>query len=224
MSSFDKRVCLWLNNASVPEKQKITTLNRMNVGINNYRNLGLEPTPGTPAAKAEPTIRVDYGLQDSLAKALHKLKDRQKKVQDELKKDEKDRKEVAPLANVLFPTITRDTFAIRTARPLPVVAAPIAAPSSLLRPPPPATTTPTTLLPASPTPLPPAPPSRGTSSPRSRMRTTLPPRTRPLRMTRPRLPSATSPSAPPTPTTTTTTARPRTTTTTMNTRTKKTRP
>lgn len=76
MSAFDKRVCEWLNGASIPAKSKQTILNRMNVGITNYRALELEKLTTVPAAKIlSEHKKIDYSLQDDIAKALYRLED-----------------------------------------------------------------------------------------------------------------------------------------------------
>lgn len=76
MSAFDKRVCQWLNDASIPTKSKQTILNRMNVGITNYRALELEKLTTVPAAKIlSENKKIDYSLQDDIAKALYRLED-----------------------------------------------------------------------------------------------------------------------------------------------------
>jgi CRP-like cAMP-binding protein len=75
MSAFDKRVCQWLNEASISVKSKQTLVNRMHVGINNYRNLELEKLalPGMKQYAAE--NRIDYALQEQIQKALFRLQE-----------------------------------------------------------------------------------------------------------------------------------------------------
>lgn len=104
MSSFDKRVCLWLSDAALSNKAKVTTLNRINTGINNYRNLGLEPTAFAGHTEATLAVRVDYKLQDSIAKAVHRL--RESSSTDATPRD-------------LFPQITRESMLQRTPRETP---------------------------------------------------------------------------------------------------------
>lgn len=48
MSSFDIRVCEWLNDASISHAKKQTILNRMSVGISNYRTLELDVSHNPP--------------------------------------------------------------------------------------------------------------------------------------------------------------------------------
>ena len=77
MSSFDKRVCQWLNGSSLPVKSKQTILSRMNVGISNYHNLEADPNsvPQIGPKSSELRPRIDYSLQDHIAKALSRLRD-----------------------------------------------------------------------------------------------------------------------------------------------------
>lgn len=76
MSSFDKRVCQWLNTASIPPKSKLTILNRMSVGIINYQNLELEKLTTVPVVKMMgESGRIDYSLQDHITKAIYRLED-----------------------------------------------------------------------------------------------------------------------------------------------------
>lgn len=48
MSAFDQAVCAWLNTASIPVAKKQTILNRMSVGISNYRTLELDAIHNPP--------------------------------------------------------------------------------------------------------------------------------------------------------------------------------
>eukprot|EP00758_Cryptobia_borreli_P005617 Tbor_TRINITY_DN4938_c0_g2::TRINITY_DN4938_c0_g2_i1::g.9903::m.9903 len=48
MSAFDIRVCEWLNDASISHAKKQTILNRMSVGISNYRTLELDVSHNPP--------------------------------------------------------------------------------------------------------------------------------------------------------------------------------
>lgn len=75
MSSFDKRVCQWLNTASVPDKSKQTILSRMSVGIQNYRNLGLEKLATNPTMKVAAEHRIDYSLLDQISAALYRIEE-----------------------------------------------------------------------------------------------------------------------------------------------------
>jgi cAMP-dependent protein kinase regulator len=75
MSNFDKRVAQWLNTAAIPDKAKITLLNRMSVGITNYRNLALEKAQIPGVRQGDHLLNVDYTFQDQISKAILRLKE-----------------------------------------------------------------------------------------------------------------------------------------------------
>jgi CRP-like cAMP-binding protein len=71
MSSFDKRAAQWISTSTISDKSKATLLNRMNVGVTNYKNVNIEDMQIIPNRKVDP--QVDYAFQDQIAKALRKL-------------------------------------------------------------------------------------------------------------------------------------------------------
>ena len=71
MSGFDKRAAQWISSATISDKAKATLLNRMTVGITNYKNVNLEEMQIVPNRRVDPQI--DYSFQDLIAKALRRL-------------------------------------------------------------------------------------------------------------------------------------------------------
>jgi CRP-like cAMP-binding protein len=71
MSSFDKRAAQWISTATISDKSKATLLNRMNVGVTNYKNVSIETMQIVPNRSVDPQI--DYSFQDLITKALRKL-------------------------------------------------------------------------------------------------------------------------------------------------------